>query len=199
MELLDFAGEMLEAVALAEKPDAEFVPGDHCRWCRAAGKPCPALRQKIMEVTQMEFSPVESDPTKLADALDWVERIVEPAIKAIRDFAYNELMAGRSVPRWKLVAKQANRQWAYDEAKTIETILDKVSLPEGSKARMYAPKVLLSPAQMEKFVGAAVWKAQKLDVALTKKESSGYTMAPESDKRQAYLPAKPEDEFSPVK
>src|SRR4051812_18337892 len=74
LELLDFAGELKDAALATERPDAPLVPGDHCRFCPAAGI-CPALRNKAQEMARLDFSDVPEQSLStddLAKALEWV-------------------------------------------------------------------------------------------------------------------------------
>lgn len=194
LELLDFEADLRRYIAATEDPNAPLVPGEHCRFCPAA-RICPKLEEKAQALARMEFAPVASapealpayEPQKLAEALALAD-ILEARIKQVREFAYAEAMHGRTPPGWKLVNKQARRKWR-DEAEAAEA-LGLYGLPDDS---IYE-RSLRSPAQIEKALGKA--NAELLN-SLVVKESSGYTLVPESDKRPAVkLDAK--SEFTPV-
>lgn len=194
LELLDFEADLRRYIAATEDPNAPLVPGEHCRFCPAA-RICPKLEEKAQALARMEFAPVASapealpayEPQKLAEALALAD-ILEARIKQVREFAYAEAMHGRTPPGWKLVNKQARRKWR-DEAEAAEA-LGLYGLPDDN---IYE-RSLRSPAQIEKVLGKA--NAELLD-SLVVKESSGYTLVPESDKRPAVkLDAK--SEFTPV-
>jgi hypothetical protein len=83
------------------------------------------------------------------------------------------------VPGYKIVQKQARRQWA-DETKAIAALHD-MGVPRGE---LFSPEEIRSPAQIEK-----VLKKRKLALPddLVKSVSSGTTLASEDDSRPAVL------------
>jgi len=99
--------------------------------------------------------------------------------KTARALAFQMLEKNVPVPGYKLVQKQARRQWT-DEAKAIETLHD-MGVP---RTELYSPEEIRSPAQMEK-----VLKKRKLALPdeLVKSVSSGTTLASEDDPRPAVL------------
>lgn len=178
IDLVDFAADLKQYAVATEAPDAPLVPGDHCRFCPAAAMKCPAIKARAQEVAKLEFSanPVASyEPEKLRFALDSIP-IMEAWIKNVREFAYAEAEAGRTPPGYKLVAKRANRKW-IDEDDASGDLRNAL----GVQVDIYKPREILSPAQIEKIKGV---KKGQFD-HLTVKESSGHTLAPESDDRPA--------------
>jgi hypothetical protein len=187
VDFLDFEDRLLDAIAATRAADAPLVAGDHCRWCRAKAI-CPALRAATLEQARAEFAPgLPYDPAALAAALDQIP-LLETWIKATREFAYEEAMAGRVPAGWKLVEKRATRKWR-DEA-SAAAMLELLMMPD----EIYAPRTLLSPAKIEKALG----KHEKHKIAMwTVAESSGLTLVHESDKRPAATPrASAAEDFS---
>lgn len=175
VELVDFAADLVQYAKATEAPDAPLKPGDWCRFCPAAAS-CPALKQLAQEQARQEFRPELSyDPVKLAEALHHLP-ILEAYIKATREFAYGEAEHGRTPPGWKLVAKRATRKW-IDEENVVSVLKAKIELATDDDL---FDRKLKSPAMIEKIVGKA--KAGWLS-GLVVAESSGYTLAPDSDKR----------------
>lgn len=173
-DLLEWAADLVDAVKRTEAPDAPLVPGDHCRWC-AASAVCPALHEKATEMAKLEFrQELTYDPVKLKAALDAREAI-KAWVKALDEFAYNEAMHGRCPPGYKLVEKRANRKWRSDKD-AEHTFGDQFS------DDIYEPRTIKSPAQVEKIIGKTEFARFE---HLAVKESSGFTLAPETDKRQA--------------
>jgi hypothetical protein len=175
--LLDFGLDLVEFARRTEDPNAPLVPGEHCRFCPAAGANCTALQTQALAVAQQEFSPLLSyDPAALAEALQKLP-MLEAFVKQVRAFAYSEAEQGRCPPGWKLVQKRATRRWrSEDEAKSY--LLETVKLTPDD----ILESALKSPAQIEKFLSRDGKKAlAELIVA----ESSGLTLAPEHDKREA--------------
>jgi len=178
VDFLEFEDRLLDAIAATRSVDAPLAAGDHCRWCPA--KPiCPALRAATLDQARADFAPgLPYDPVSLAAALDQIP-LLETWIKATREFAYEEAMAGRTPAGWKLVDKRATRKWR-DEA-SAAAMLELLMAPD----EIYEPRALLSPAKIEK----ALRKDERHKIALyTVAESSGLTLVPESDKRPAASP-----------
>lgn len=173
VELLDFEDKLLAAVEATRKPDAPLNPGSHCRWCPAKAI-CPANKALALEAAQKDFGPgLPYEPKELAATLEKLP-IIESWVKATREFAYAEAMAGNAIPGFKLVEKRATRKWANeaDAAAALENILPRDEL--------YEPPSLLSPAKIEKLLGK---DGKKQIASLTVAESSGLTLVHQSDKR----------------
>ena len=102
--------------------------------------------------------------------------LIEDWIKDLRELAFEMLENDVKVPGYKLVPKQAQRQWA-NEAQARGWLAAQGIQP------LKAPEVI-SPAQAEK-----VLKKSKtvLPNDLVVAVSSGNTLAPESDPRPAVL------------
>jgi len=169
-----FEKELMQAVKVAQRPDAPLAQGDWCRWC-AAKAICPIMtgaadRAMVAALKSVDVASV-SDHLKMADQLEnW--------IKEVRALAMQTLEAGLPVPGYKLVPKRAMRQW-MDEGKALDAMCDL-----GLDVKELTETKLLSPAQAEK-----VLKKHKLALPADHvvAVSSGNTLAPEDDPRPAVL------------
>jgi len=169
-----FEKELMQAVKVAQRPDAPLAQGDWCRWC-AAKAICPIMtgaadRAMVAALKSVDVADV-SDYLKMADQLEgW--------IKEVRALAMQTLEAGLPVPGYKLVPKRAMRQW-MDEGKALDAMCDL-----GLDVKELTETKLLSPAQAEK-----VLKKHKLALPADHvvAVSSGNTLAPEDDPRPAVL------------
>jgi hypothetical protein len=157
--------------------------GPHCKFCPAKVI-CPAIGERAMVAAEASFKRLDTVPAvvpitlppadglkdlgtalKACDALeDWID--------AVRTYALDRMKAGDAVPGFKLVAKRAQRRWK-DE---MEACCDAA---ETFGDNAFVSK-LLSPAQLESQFKAKDWVAER-----TVSESSGVTIAAESDKRPA--------------
>lgn len=205
VELVDWSSELLKAAERTKDPDAPLVPGDYCGFCQAAAI-CPRLYEKAIELAQDDFAPWEEqdpsyDPAELAEKLEWLD-VIDKWAKNVRQFAYNEAMHGRTPPGQKLVQKRATRKYRSDvtEPMHIQDVFIYLSDDE------VAERKLRSPAQLEKlikqkFKGKAKTDERNAELArldeLVVKESTGFTLVPESDKREP-VAAGPEADFSAV-
>ena len=182
--MLDWAQDLVEAAQATEAADAPLVAGSHCRWCPASAS-CPALVKQAQALARDDFAvPAEADD--LAAALALIPSL-EAWIKAVREKAYEEAMAGRSPAGWKLVPKRAVRKWR-DEAEAVDALLI-----YGFDDQDIYNLALKTPAQIAKALGKA--NAGVLD-SLVVKESSGMTLAPEIDDRQPVTRRTAQEEFA---
>ena len=169
-----FEKELMQAVKVAQRPDAPLAQGEWCRWC--AGKAiCPIMtgaadRAMVAALKSVDVADV-SDHLKMADLLEgW--------IKEVRALAMQTLEAGLPVPGYKLVPKRGMRQWV-DENKALEAMR-----AMGVNAMELTEMTILSPAKAEK-----VLKKHKLALPddHVVSVSSGNTLASEDDPRPAVL------------
>lgn len=188
LDLLDFATDLREAAERTEGKDPAFVPGDHCKFCRAAPT-CQARKDAALAVAAAEFAddgamtlsdPKSLTPTAMAAALRQADQL-EDWIKAVRDYAHHEAEAGRVATGFKLVPTRPTRKWKNDED-AVQWLLD-YGLDDKD---IYTEPKLRTPAQIEKVLG----KASKNDIAdLWESVSKGTVLVPLDDKR---APVKPE-------
>jgi hypothetical protein len=176
-DLIDFAADLVDAVKATEDPNAPLNAGDWCKFCPAKGT-CPELERRKNEAMKLEFAPgLPYDPEKLAQALESVP-IVKAWLSAIDSFAYSEAEAGRCPPRFKLVEKRATRKWNTDD----KLVLLEALKPSGIGLVNFVEEKMKSPAQVEKILPK---EHRGLLADLTVRESSGHTLVPADDKRDA--------------
>ena len=169
-----FEKELMQAVKIAQRPDAPLAQGDWCRWC--AGKAiCPIMTGAADRALVSALKGV--DVGRVSEYLGMVD-LLENWIKEVRTLAMQTLEAGLPVPGYKLVPKRAMRQW-MDEGKALDAMCDL-----GLDVKELTETKLLSPAQAEK-----VLKKHKLALPADHvvAVSSGNTLAPEDDPRPAVL------------
>jgi len=161
-----FERDLVLAVKAAQRPEADFNAGDHCRWC--AAKPvCPAMTGEVDRFVKTSLQTI--DATQIGHYLQQADQI-EDFIKSVREMAFTMLENDVKVPGYKLVAKRGTRQWVNDDD-AIKFLGDKA----------FESK-LISVAQAEKLVGKKNFP-QELAVSV----SSGNTLATEDDPRPAIL------------
>jgi hypothetical protein len=173
--IAQFEHQLVKAVKAAEQPDAGLKAGDHCRWC--AAKPvCPQMTGAVERAALVKIK--EIDAATLGQYLAKAD-VLEGWITDLRALAFQLLEKNVPVPGYKLVQKQARRQWV-DEAKASAALHD-MGVPRGE---LFSPEEIRSPAQIEK-----VLKKRKLALPdeLVKSVSSGTTLASEDDSRPAVL------------
>lgn len=195
VDLIDFAGDLVDAVTRTEDANAAYEawnansmelwattwlkPGDHCRWCPAAAT-CPMLKSKAQETAKQVFAPgVPFDQKNLAETLEWLP-VLEAWIKNTREFAYAEAEKGHDIPRHKLVEKRATAKWRDGVAADLAAKLC-IDL-----------SALFDEAPMKGVTDIKKWVPGKNDKERNEflkpfvvRESSGHTLVHESDKRDA--------------
>ncbi len=189
LHLIEFGADLSEAIEAAMEPDAPRTAGSWCQFCGAAGN-CEAQRASALAAAQAEFTdegelalpnPENLSGEELANALAHAGQI-EQWVKDLRSYAFDEAMEGRCAPGFKLVRKRATRKWTNTQ-EAIQRLRD-----AGLKSDdIYKPTDVKTPAQIEKVL-AALDEDRDLVADLVISESSGLTLAPESDKRQAARP-----------
>lgn len=193
MALFDWADDLIEAARRTRDPEAPLNPGSWCKFCKAAGV-CPALREQAQEQAQFVFS--DETEAGIETAVDSVSRLsvddlrqivdAAPQIRAWLDnaskLAHDMLDAGYDVPGYKLVPKRPQRRWAD------ETQADRALSELGIVNDQRYKQTLISPAQAEKLIS----KEERPELEQhVEKVSSGNTLAPLSDKREAVNVTKP--------
>ena len=186
-ELNVFRAELKAAVARTKDPNAQRVAGSWCKFCPALAY-CPEVRVGVEKAAQTTFTKLPAPPSKevgasflpdpnkftpeqLAHALEWKPSI-EAWYKAIEARGLEELMKDPdSVPGWKVVKGRKNRVWG--DAQQVENAF----ALQGDK--IFAPRKLISPSQMEKIVG----KEEVAKFAITPEGEPSLVEA--SDKRPA--------------
>lgn len=170
--IAQFEQQLVKAVKQAQSADAILKAGEHCRWC--AAKPiCPQMTGAVDRAVQVQLK--EINAATLSQYLAQAD-ILEGWITDLRALAFQMLEKNLPVPGYKLVQKQARRQWT-DETKAAKW------LAEQGVATHKEPEVI-SPAQAEKDL-----KKSKVALPddLVKSVSSGTTLASEDDSRPAVL------------
>jgi hypothetical protein len=205
-EVIEFAGEAEAAIALAKReaaitakggPHLNLTPGKWCRWCDAAGV-CPAKERQALEASRLDFNDITLvtprslpdvkalDTARLGQVLVAIE-IIEEWGKQVRAQVDDLLTQGVPVPGWKLVDKIGRRKWIDDETKIAGHLSAMFGIDEDDSR----PRKLVTITEVERLIKASVTdkdaRKKALDetsLAFTLKESSGLTLARESDKRE---------------
>lgn len=189
------ARDAVDLVLSAHSPDNPDMFGEYlnptdkgCKFC-AAKATCPALReevsQEVFDVSEFAGEPVDEqklEADELAVALSKVD-MIEDWCKAIRAEAERRLLAGESVPGFKVVAgKRGARTWA-DPAEVEKLFKETFRL----KVEEAYDLKLISPTSAEKLhkagvIGPRQWS--KVTSLITQSEGKPH-VAPESDPRPA--------------
>lgn len=176
-----FQVDLSNAWADAQVAEAKLTEGKWCTFC-AAQAICPAKRDKIKRVQQLPTN-THHEPSDLSEMMSLAVTMKEWA-KSVETMTHAELERGVQVPGWKLVPKRATRHWT--DIDSAEKFLKSTKM----KAAEIHPRKLVSVAQAEKWLKhnsterALKSRMTKL-AALQDSTSSGTTLAPSDDKREA--------------
>lgn len=170
--------DLKPAAALAFAGAGDFVPGDHCQFCKARGV-CKANAVKNLEVEKYAETPAHLlSPEEISDILDRAGGL-KNWITAVEKYAEEQAVNhGKKWPGYKLVRKGTKRR--YDcETSIIENLT-----VAGFKADDIAPRSLLSLTNLEKKVGAQAFKVHATPHII--KPKGAPELAPLSDKRSMW-------------
>lgn len=167
--------------AMAFKGEGDFVPGDHCRFCRAKAL-CKALAEKNIEAAKHDFDEVGlMTDEEVASVLAEAEGI-KTWITSVEDYALKAALEGKTFPGFKLVEGRSVRKYA-DEGKVAETLLG-----YGYKEdQIYKPKELKTITAMEKTLTKKTFN--ELLGGLIVKPAGKPTLVPETDSRPEWSSA----------
>lgn len=183
--ITQFADQLKKAADATQREDAPLVPGSkQCRWCPAFPI-CPAAAKQASLIAAADFAepvekqlkkPEELTPEQLKMVLDNAG-FLDSWLRAVEQYAEDQLKAGHAIPGYKLVKKRSTRKWISEEdvIKTLE--------PKFGK-KIYSDPEVLSPAQMEKMIGKKEG-GQTIVETLSETPDTGVVLAQESDKRPA--------------
>ncbi|MDA8227023.1 MAG: DUF2800 domain-containing protein [Desulfitobacterium hafniense] len=174
--LYQWAEEVLKpTAALAFSGEGDYVPGEHCQFCRAKVK-CRARAEEKLNLARFEFAlpplltdeDIEEILALLDDITSWANAIKAYALEAA-------VSHGKEWCGFKLVEGRSNRRYANEEA-----------IAEAAKVAGYLDiyrQSLITLTEMERLMGKG--KFQEILGGLIEKPSGKPTLVPLSDKRQA--------------
>ncbi|WP_126244363.1 DUF2800 domain-containing protein [Chitinophaga rhizosphaerae] len=176
-ELRKWAEEVVKPRAkLAFEGKGEFVPGEHCHFCRGKAV-CRANAEKNLEIAQYDFRDghLLSDQ-EVADILSRADQF-QKWLTAVEEFALESaVQKGKRWPGYKLVEGRSNR--VYSDR---EKAADALKAGGFSDTQIYEPQTLLSITAMEKAIGKKAFSVLLSD--LIDKPPGKPALVPVSDKR----------------
>jgi len=122
-ELLTWVETEIEPKAkLAWAGEGEFVPGDHCRWCRGKAQ-CPTRNESNLAIARHDFAePASMSDSDIAEVLTKAQQLYG-WVRDLEDFAYLQAMAGRKWPGFKLVEARGSRKFT-DITAAAQALID---------------------------------------------------------------------------
>lgn len=187
-DLLEFGGELADAVEAARKPDAPLNTGPQCGFCPARGI-CPKLYDTAVAATGTDLIPYTGQvleppaPESLTmDELGFrltLAPMLRTWLNGLQAYANAEMQRGNIPTGYKAVEKQTRRWWK--DAELVERQAPRAFPGVVTEDDMFTRKIL-SPAAFEKLVG----KKDAADfVAEYVEKPKGLSLVKLSDKRPA--------------
>lgn len=175
----------------------EFVPGDHCRFCRGKAQ-CRARAnaQTALEdfkdclmPTAENLAQINEDGIPAPKILTHAEigdllvrgQSLVAWYKDLEEYALGAVLKGDDVPGWKAVAGRSNRTFSDQEAAIAAVIA------AGYDEALVYERRAKTLTELEKLMGKADF-AEKIGAYVIKPPGKP-TLAPLSDKREPYSPA----------
>lgn len=180
--------ELQPRAEMAFEGSGEFVPGAHCRFCRAKAQ-CRALAEKNIEVAKHESDdPALMTPEEVAAVLAEVDGI-KNWITAVEEYALQAALDGKQFPGFKLVEGRSNRKYANEEA-----VAKKLTDNGYQAAAIFEPAKLKTITNMEKAITKKAFTVLLSDLII--KPQGKPTLVPADDKRAEWSSAA--NDFSEV-
>ena len=179
-ELLNWAKEVITpAVQDIERGEVEYVIGDHCRFCKAAGT-CRARAEDAFQVIdKTDTKPALLSDEEIPAILDKLDN-VEKWITALRQYAEDKaILEGKHWEGYKLVESRTVRK-IEDQLRALQ-VLEKA----GFNAEEVTTVKLKGIGELEKILGKP--RFNELLGTLTVKPVGAPTLVKESDKRPEYI------------
>lgn len=182
-------GESIRPIAeQAYSGTGEFVPGEHCRFCR--GKAQCRVRADVNTALEEFKDCVPEEKAQPGDNVLTDSEIGDLLIrgaelvkwyKDLEEYALSALLSGKEVQGWKAVAGRSNRTFTDQDA-----ALAAVIAAGYDEALVYERKAK-TLTELEKLMGKAEF-AEKIGQYVVEPIGKP-TLAPMSDKREPYNPA----------
>ncbi|MFA1819033.1 DUF2800 domain-containing protein [Virgibacillus oceani] len=177
-DLLAWGEEVKPIAQQAFDGTGEYVPGDHCKFCKAKA----TCRARAEEFSALEdFKDLKPPLISNKEVGEFLNKglAIESWIKALKDYALKESLKGNEIAGWKAVEGRGSRQYV-DQDKAFEHLKE-----NGLDEAMLYERVPLTVPKLEKQLGKKQYRELLEEPELVKKSKGKPTLAPASDKREA--------------
>ena len=180
----------------------EYMPGEHCRFCKAKGA-CSARADKNLKAIE-DFKPLDYNKNQKNTSLDKVAKgiltinevgtilsqitDVESWVKDLKSYALDCILKGEKINGWKVVAGRSNRV-ITDIDKAFKVLVD-----NGTEEALLYERKPLTLTELEKLLGKKEF--EKLLSDFIEKPKGAPTLAPEDDKRENYKLSSAKEDFA---
>ena len=187
-ELTGWGADLKHKMENALLYGTEFVPGEHCRFCKAKSI-CRARAESLLTLEEPKSRMERGEALTDAEIGDILLRAqtLENWVKGLEEYAQTKLLSGGEIPGWKLV-----------EGRSVRTITDTdkafgVLTSSGYDSDLLYERKPLGLTALEKLCGKK--HLTELIGDYIQKPAGKPTLAPVSDKRKAFSKKKLEEMF----
>lgn len=167
--------EVKPKAEMAHNGEGEFVPGDHCRFCKIKHT-CRARAEKQLNVPNKLVDPNLLTADEVADILFQADELKKWA-GDVQEYALEQAQNGVVFEGFKVVEGRSNRRYS-DDVLALDKLKDAYELE-----KITEPVKLLSISKLEKVIGKKTL-SDKLGELIVKPPGKP-ALVPESDKRPA--------------
>ncbi|RDW17019.1 DUF2800 domain-containing protein [Oceanobacillus arenosus] len=172
-------GESVKPLAeQAFKGEGEFVPGEHCKFCKAKA----TCRARADQYTALDDFKQMKPPLISNDEVGAILEkglAIESWVKALKDYALTESLKGNDIAGWKAVEGRGSRNYT-----DIDKAFEHLKANNIDEAVLYE-RVPLTVPKLEKELGKAEYRTLLEEPGLVVKTTGKPTLAKASDKRKA--------------
>lgn len=175
-ELITWAEiELKPKAELAINGEGEFVPGEHCRFCRARAT-CRVRSESFLAIARFEFKmPDLLTDSEIEDVLSLADQLSKWAADIYTYATEKAINEGKEWTGYKLVEGRSNRKYG-DETAVVEAVTN-------AGYKDIYKKTLLGITDMEKLIGKKNFET--ILGNLIEKPKGKITLVSESDKRKS--------------
>ncbi|MHB1152077.1 MAG: DUF2800 domain-containing protein [Eubacteriales bacterium] len=155
--------------------EGEYVPGEHCRFCRAKAQ-CRARCEvnTALEVFKLAKPPLISNE-EVGDILKRAQQLAK-WVEDLEDYALAECLLGNDIPGWKAVEGKSNREFT-----NVDGAFDLLKTKGYAEAVLYKRKPI-TLTETEKLLGKKTFSELLEDYVI--KPRGKPALAPITDNRQ---------------
>ncbi|KGX84459.1 DUF2800 domain-containing protein [Pontibacillus litoralis] len=177
-DLLKWGEEIKPVAQKAFKGDGEYVPGEHCKFCKAKAT-CRARMEQYSTLDDFkQMKPPLISNEEVGQALEKAKHL-ESWVRALKEYALKESLKGNEIAGWKAVEGRGSRNYV-DQDKAFQHLK-----AHGIKEALLYERVPLTVPKLEKELGKKEYRELLEEPGLVQKSPGKPTLAPATDKRQA--------------
>lgn len=176
--LLQWGEEVKPIAQKAFNGEGEFVPGEHCKFCKAKA----TCRARADQYTALDdFKQMKPPLISNEEVGQILEKglAIESWIKALKEHALTESLKGNEITGWKAVEGRGSRNYV-DVDKAFAHLQE-----NGVKEAVLYERVPLTVPKLEKQLGKKEYRELLEEPGLVEKSAGKPTLAKASDKRKA--------------